>query len=324
MRKFSPSLAAMALWQLRVKKRPFVLSHGINARCNMRCEFCEYWGDPKEEMDTEDILHMLDEARAFGIKYYNAWTAEPLMRDDLPRIMAYARSLGMITAMITNGKLLSQRAHELGNVDYLSVSVDGIDSYKQIRGMEFGIVLEGIKKANEGRKNSVLMNCVISGRNLSDIEPLVYLAGELGVWISFEPLNESEDIGREVWDRIAIRDMDTYRKTVEKIIHLKKEGYPIINSLTYLRMIKDLNMDFKCHASDIILNVTSDGRIENCRKIKKKLGCVSDGLENVWKSTAGSRKKITRECKGCLFFGYVEGSLLYDFCPEVMAHYEWI
>jgi hypothetical protein len=36
------------------------------------------------------------------------------------------------------------------------------------------------------------------------------------------------------------------------------------------------------------------------------------------------RKKIAGGCKGCLFFGYVENSLLYDMVPEVMAHYEWM
>ena len=43
------------------------------------------------------------------------------------------KKLGMITSMVTNGKLLYERAEELGDVDYLSVSVDGIKSYKEIR-----------------------------------------------------------------------------------------------------------------------------------------------------------------------------------------------
>ena len=83
-------------------------------------------------------------------------------------------------------------------------------------------------------------------------------------------------------------------------------------------------MNFKCHASDIILNVTSDGWIENCRLKKEHLGHIRDGLVNVWESSREKRRKITKECEGCLFFGYAEGSMLYDFKPEVMAHYEWI
>lgn len=324
MRTFSPLLATRALWQLRVKKRPFVLSHGINARCNMHCDFCEYWRQENEEMPTGDIMQMLDEARAFGIKYYNAWTVEPLLRDDLPDIMNHARSLGFITTMITNGKLLSQRAGELGDVDYLSVSVDGIDSYKDIRGMDFDDLLGGIEEAKKYQRNPILMNCVISGRNLDDIEGLVQLARELDVWISFEPLDESGDIDPVVWESIGIQDMDRYKTTLDTVIKLKKEGYPIINSLTYLSMVRDQKPDFKCRASDIILNVTSDGWIENCRVKKNRLGHIRDGLENVWKASMDERGKIARECEGCLFFGYVEGSLMYAMKPEVIAHYEWI
>ncbi len=290
----------------------------------MQCEFCEYWKEEAEEMETEDILKLLDEARSFGIRYYNAWTVEPLLRDELPQIMAHAHSLGMITSMITNGKLLKQRVHDLDDVDYLSVSVDGIDAYRQIRGMDPEVVFEGIRAAKNVCTNPILMNCVISGQNLDDIDPLIHKAQELGVWMSFEPLNELEGIDSEIWNRIKVKDIKKYESIINLIITRKKTGYPIINSLTYLRMVRDRNMDFRCRASDIILNVTPNGNIENCRIKTEILGHISDGLENVWNRSVEKRKKITQECNGCLFFGYVEGSLLYDLKPEVMAHYEWI
>jgi len=54
------------------------------------------------------------------------------------------------------------------------------------------------------------------------------------------------------------------------------------------------------------------------------IGKVSDGLAEVWASSQERRRKAARECHGCLFFGYVENSLLYEFVPEVVAHYEWM
>ena len=154
MSQFDPILASKALWQIRVRRRPFVLSHGVNARCNMRCRFCEYWKKTGEEPTKEEIFKLLDDAREFGIGVYNAWTVEPLLRKDLPQIMAHAKEIGMITSMVTNGKLLYERSEELGDVDYLSVSVDGIDSYKEIRKMDFETLLRGLKKAIEVRKTS--------------------------------------------------------------------------------------------------------------------------------------------------------------------------
>jgi len=119
----------------------------------------------------------------------------------------------------------------------------------------------------------------------------VHLAESLGVWISFEPIHESKGINEKVWDDLGIRDRPGYERAVSRLIDLKKNGAPIINSQTYLSMIKSLNPRFKCHASDIILHVASDGTIENCRVHKYPLGKVSDGLEDVWASSAKSESR---------------------------------
>lgn len=274
-------------------------------------------------MSTPEIFRMLDDARSFGIGVYNAWTAEPLLRKDLPDILRYAKGLGLITSLITNGKLLARRVHELDDLDYLSVSVDGIESYRELRGIALDEVLRGIKAAR-GAGHEVLMNCVISSKNVDEIERLVRLAEDLSIWISFEPINESKGITGDVWEELGIKDLPRYSQAIDRLIELKKSGAPIINSVTYLKMIRALKPEFRCHASNIIIHVTADGTVECCRSQKVPLGRASDGLLNVWKRSGEMRRRITGECEGCLFFGYVENSLLYDMVPEVMAHYEWM
>jgi MoaA/NifB/PqqE/SkfB family radical SAM enzyme len=323
MKSFSISMAGKALWQMRVRRRPFVLSHGINARCNLSCSFCEYWRRPSIEMSADEVFRMLEEASSFGIGVYNAWTVEPLLREDLPDILRHARSLGLVTSLITNGRLLAQRANELGDLDYLSVSVDGIKSYSELRGIDLQDAIAGIKAAKEAG-HEVLMNCVINSKNVSELEDLVHMAESLGTMISFEPLHESSGINETVWGTLGIRDLPRYEKAVQRLIELKRDGAPIINSETYLGMIKTLQPRFKCHASDIILHVASDGTLENCRVHQEPLGNVSEGIARVWKSSQERRKETVQGCQGCLFFGYVENSLLYEFMPEVLAHYEWM
>ncbi len=264
MRSFSPRQAAKALWQMRGKRRPYVLSHGINARCNLSCSFCQYWRKPGREMTRQEIFKMLDEASSFGIGVYNAWTVEPLLREDLPQILKYAKSRGLITGLVTNGLLLAKRANELDDLDYLSVSVDGIKSYRELRGIELENTLAGIRAAKRAG-HEILINCVISGKNTAELEDLVHLAEELGTWISFEPLHESPGISDSVWRDLGIRDRSAHEKALHRLMELKRAGAPIINSLTYLEMISTLKPQFKCHASDIILHVASDGSIENCR-----------------------------------------------------------
>jgi len=268
-------------------------------------------------------MTMLDEARDFGIGVYNAWTVEPLLREDIAEILGHAKSLGLITSLITNGVLLEKRIKDLKDLDMLSVSVDGIKSYKELRGIKLEPILDGIRAARKAG-HEILMNCVISGRNLGELDDLVHLAESLGCWISFEPMHESSGIDDRIWDSIAIRDIFAYEMAVEKLIDLKKNGAPIINSLSYLEIIKDLEPRFKCHAADIILHVASDGTMSTCRVHQEALGNVKDGLARTWNASKMKRKKIIEDCDKCLFFGYVENSLLYEFVPEVMRHYEWM
>ncbi len=274
-------------------------------------------------MGTPEIIRMLDDAKDFGIGVYNAWTVEPLLRKDLAQILRHAKSLGLITSLVTNGTLLRKRVHDLDDLDYLSVSLDGIESYSDIRNADFNEVLDGISAAKD-EGHEILINCVINSRNLHELEALVSLAESLGVWISFEPINESKGIDANVWDELGIRDLRRLGIAIDRLIELKKNGMPIINSTTYLRMIKTLNPKFKCHASDIILHISSDGSIGNCRVHSDPLGNVENGISKVWKDSLGARRQKAISCKGCLFFGYVENSLLYEFVPEVMAHYEWM
>lgn len=330
MSRFDPILTSKALWQIRVQKRPFVLSHGVNTHCNMKCGFCDYWKKGGEEPTKEEIFKLLDDAKEFGIGVYNAWTVEPLLRKDLPQIMAHAKKLGMITSMVTNGKLLYERAEELQDVDYLSVSVDGVRSYKEIRNMDFETLLKGLNKAIEVRKlqkkkNPILMNCVLTGKNLDDVETLILLAKKLEVKVSFEPVHRFPGISEEVWNEIGIHDKEKLRSTVDRIIELKEEGYPIINSKTYLGMVRDEEMDYRCRASGIIMNVIHDGTLETCRVQNEPLGNVIwDGFESVWKNSEERRKEIVKDCKGCLFFGYTENSLMQSLNPEVLMNYEWM
>ena len=331
MRSFSPVMAARALWQMRVRKRPFVLSHGISSRCNLRCDFCSYWKHPGEEMSTTDILKMLDQAGDYGIGVYNAWTVEPLMREELPLILSHAKSRGLVTSLITNGLLLRHRIEELKDLDMLSVSLDGIKSYKGLRGIDPAQVLDGIRAAKSAG-HDILINCVISGKNINELADLVQLAQSLGCWISFEPMHSSPEISHEVWADLAVVDVPGFEAAIERLIELKKSGAPIINSLTYLNMIKrsqrrsrsDCRPGFACHVPEMVMHVAADGTVSACRVHQEALGNVRCGLAQVWEDTRKKRRQMASECSGCLFFGYVENSLLFDFVPEVMRHYQWM
>lgn len=309
-----------ALWRFEIEKKPLILSHAINSECNLNCRFCPFHGRKGREMEKAEIFNMLDQARSLGVIVYNVWATEPLLRKDLPECLEYAKSLGLMTSIITNGVLLEERLDELSAVDFLSISFDGIDAYEEIRGRSVDQVLRGIRKAGEKGLN-LMLNCVISEKNLGEIEALIRLARELGAWISFEPIQEYEELPRGVWSEMGIRSRASYVRAIDSIIKMKREGFPVVNSNTYLSMIKSPNPCFRCCANDIILHISLDGKIENCRDREICLGRVEEGIARVWRNSRAMRKKLARECKGCLAFGYVESSLACNLNFEVMLNY---
>lgn len=226
----------------------------------------------------------------------------------------------MITSLVTNGILLRERMEDLESLNYLTISVDGIESLREIRGIGIEEIMDGILEARR-RGIEVLMNCVISAKNLEELTSLVRLAKKIDAWISFEPLHEFDEAE---FEDLRIGDLERYRSAIGELIDLKSRGAPIINSITYLKMIQKREPEFRCHAADLILHVSSDGYVYICRVHEEPVGHVSRGISNVWRESREMRKRISDGCSGCLFFGYIENSLLYDMVPEVMLHYEWL
>jgi|Deesub1362A_J573_1020465.scaffolds.fasta_scaffold00137_35 MoaA/NifB/PqqE/SkfB family radical SAM enzyme len=304
-----------------VRGRPVILAHTINAECNLKCPFCPFWRRKGEEMSKEEIFEFLRKCRDFGITVYNVWSTEPLLREDLGECLRFAKSLGMVTFVITNGTLLKKKLEELRYCDYLAVSIDGMKSYQELRGGNLDEVLEGIVMAkNAGIRISI--NCVLNGMNLDEVDELVRLAENLGVGILFEPVHEYGSIPDTVWEEIGIRNQDKYVKTVDRIIEMKRHGKPILNSFAYLRIIRNLKPEFRCRVNEVILHLGLNGKIESCSGV---IGDFRDDLDELWSSWRREAKSLAEDCEGCLFSGYVETSLLFNFNLRVMWNYlRWL
>ena len=344
MSKVDSVFMAKSAWQMKIKRRPVTISHSVNAGCNLRCVFCDEWkknsktGDPS----FEDICKVIDLAADFGIGSYNAWSTEPLLRKDLPEIMKHAKSRGMNTFMITNGLLLKKRMNELKNVDYISVSMDGPTATRDIRGADYDAILDGISSISESGllNRSLLMNCVISNKNLDEVTDLLSFAKNLGsVKMAVEPLYVFKRMGETNWDDLIIGAdrQEEFKNLLDTLIRLKKEGYPLINSKTYLRQIRDGKPIRNCRVDRGILAVDHHSNLYNCRIHNGALGnvleqsvfdengkIVQNGIEKIWNQTKKERKGLIQCCEGCQFFGYAELTLMNNYNLESFYGYEWL
>jgi heme d1 biosynthesis radical SAM protein NirJ len=103
-------------------------------RCNLTCMHCYSISadiDFPGELSTADVMNVMDDLKAFGVRALILSGGEPLLRKDIFQIAERAKAMGFYTALSTNGTLidapLASRIHATG-FDYVGISLDGLEA----------------------------------------------------------------------------------------------------------------------------------------------------------------------------------------------------
>lgn len=123
-------------------------------RCNLRCRHCyinAHDGADSGELTGDEARALIDDLAAMRCPALLFSGGEPLLRDDLCALMAYASGRGVRPALSTNGTLITpqaaQRIHAAG-VSYVGISLDGAgDANDDFRGQRgaYDAALAGIR-----------------------------------------------------------------------------------------------------------------------------------------------------------------------------------
>ena len=131
--------------------------------CGFNCAHCTSAGKPAapDELSTEDAKQIVDQAYELGASFFGVTGGEALLRKDLFEVIGYAHKIGMNTSIITDGRLLDDKAFEniVKNETRISVSIDGKESTNDaIRGK--GASAASVK-AIEKLSREKLLNCLV-------------------------------------------------------------------------------------------------------------------------------------------------------------------
>lgn len=108
-------------------------------RCNLRCLHCYSSSGPRErgELGAPLLLNAVSDAASLGYNVLSVSGGEPLLYTHLEAICRRAHRHGMITTLVTNGTVITQRKmHDLRHlVDMMAISLDGApERHNQMRG----------------------------------------------------------------------------------------------------------------------------------------------------------------------------------------------
>lgn len=182
----------------------------VTDRCNLRCTYCMpeevTFLDKKELLTFEELARFVRVVAPFGVDKIRLTGGEPLLRRDLPRLVAMIAAIDGIrdVGLTTNGLLLAGQAKPLfdAGLRRINVSLDALDEgrFRQMTRRD-GVdrVLAGIDAAQRAGFAPVKVNAVvIRGVTDREIVPLARRARDRGWEMRFI---EYMPIGAEAWER---------------------------------------------------------------------------------------------------------------------------
>jgi cyclic pyranopterin phosphate synthase len=205
----------------------------LTDRCNFRCFYCLPNGEPplarKETILTfEEIAYLSEIFVSLGIEKIRLTGGEPLIRRDLPTLVAKLKNLKPALkdlALTTNGFDLPRHAGALkdAGLDRVTISLDSLkrENFLDITGVDaLDKVLAAIDAAKAGGFEPIKINAVIvRGRNDNEVVDFARFARETGLsirYIEFMPL----DSGHE-WSRNMVVPGREIRDAINRVFPLR-------------------------------------------------------------------------------------------------------
>ena len=283
---------------------PHVVAWNLTRRCNLECAHCYISAGPQEsatsELATPECLRIVDEVLALNPAPMLILSGgEPLLREDLTEIAAYASGKGATVVVGTNGTLLSDEriaALKAAGVRGVAVSIDSLrpsyhDNFRHGKGslesttaalgrlraqrLDF-IVQTTATKGNRAElerlaawaatEGAVAFNCyflVATGRGagISDLSPLEYEAvlADLAKW------------QREYRGRMLVRAKCAPH--FMRHVHQLDPDSPV------------LNYETRCPCGTQYCRITPDGKLTPCPYLPEPAGDLRvRSFGDIWRS----------------------------------------
>jgi len=326
-------LASAAVQFNLLKKRKLIkVGHRITHKCNYKCSYCSLWDDNVRDLNTTQVLSLVDQIADMGCVIYAISGGEPLVRQDLPDILKQIKKRGMMAKVATNGSLVTKRIDEIcDNVDIMSFSFDTMNADVP---EDLGIikvldeaVIEGIKIAVK-KIPHVSLNVVLTKLSTRELDNILKYGSELGIksftffplitHFKYKSLDELEKSYDDTYGGI-----ENYRNAVLKIRELRDKGYPITMSNMVLDAMYTFKMPkMKCISGYLSCGISPDGRLGTCYEFFKECtGSFNDkSFKELWEEL-GTNLSVVDNCKGCLLHCYFEPNLIFSASPGPILSY---
>ncbi len=241
------------------KRKPLQTVLFISDECNLSCKHCTIFNNLNPTVKSIDqIRDDLLYSYKLGSRFIDFEGGEPMIwRDgdkDINNLIALAKEIGFFSTTVTTN---AQIDFKNCAADSIWVSMDGIGKYHDnIRGEGTFAKLE--KNIANSNHKALSVNMVINSQNYSNVEEAIVYAKQnpaiKSISLNFHtPYSGTEEL---------FLDWDLRCQVIDKIIEMKRKKFPIMNSESGLKIMKNLNFKKVCWICNFIL--TDGTRLSEC------------------------------------------------------------
>jgi MoaA/NifB/PqqE/SkfB family radical SAM enzyme len=302
----------------------------VTNRCNGCCSYCRIPTRPGEDLPTARVLSLVDEMAAEGTVRLGIWGGEPLMREDIGRIVDQAKMRGMYVTMDSNGLLWEERWRELMSLDHVTFAVDGDrQGHDRNRGRDtYDKVMKAVELVVSKGGPKVWTLTVLTRNNLHEVDAVITNAKRLGIHCAFQILHHNEELGQRHGELMP--GNDEYREVIQLLIRRKEEGAPICSSSRYLKYLlawpdyrkvttPTPHCGVKCKAGALYCNIDADGTVYACSLMVGKTATKSV-MKTSFRDAFNAIPEL--QCQGCTAACFTEYNYLYSLDPACIL--EWM
>ena len=169
----------------------------VTDRCNLRCTYCmpeaHYtWLEKPHLLSFEELTRVVRLLRPYGLEKVRITGGEPLLRQELPKLLGMLAETGVEQlALTSNGVLLEKQAaaRQAAGLQRLTVSLESIrpEVFTRLaQRSELETVLSSLRHVSRmGFQELKLDTVVVRGTNDTDLVELTRFAASIGAEIRF-------------------------------------------------------------------------------------------------------------------------------------------
>lgn len=259
------------------RRVPLSVTLELTHRCVARCSYCANVRDPCPEMDTREVLDLMDELRTAGLARLGLTGGEALLRDDLPDIIAHAVRLGLYVTVNSNGMLVRSMGSRMRGAHALVLSLNGARASHEAtkEGTRHDEVLAAIAWARE-RRMDLLTITTLTRENVEDVPVVLETARRMRFWCTFQPVVRCGTQAR-LPDGIALDDQDLWR-VGDLLLRARASGYPVANTPRHLRALREAARPRRarpCPLAAGACTIRPDGTVVPCQVVSPDAGFLN-------------------------------------------------